>query len=147
MTLPRPLRPRRAPISEVEWLFFLDALPDKPADYCDDAENLDRYRLTTGHDITAPMKHPSYHESNFDYTEKRWYAVRDDVLAAWIEDRPGTRPSAWWRFEAPEPRLPRETEAGYLIRMNLWVPGEVKKWRGYIGFFGDKFEKWPKPKP
>src|SRR5215216_2401874 len=112
MTLPRPLRARRAPISEIEWLFFLDSLPDdkEPGDYTDE-ENLDLYRLETGHDITAPMQYPHYDEPNFDYTKKRWHAVSDDVLAAWIEARPGSRPPAWWRFEALEPRQRRETEA------------------------------------
>jgi hypothetical protein len=146
MTQPRPLRPRRAPISKIEWLYFLDNLPDDktPGDYTGE-ENLDLYRLETGHDFDAPMKHPIYHESNFDYTEKRWYAVRNEVMAAWIEARPGSRPPAWWRFEALEPRKPRETEAGYLTRMNLWAPGEVKAWKKRISFLGDKFHKWPKP--
>ena len=33
-----------------------------------------------------------------------WQAHRDEVLAEWIEDRPGTRPWAWWEFDAPEAR-------------------------------------------
>src|SRR5829696_9844388 len=105
MTLPRPLRARRAPISEIEWLFFLDAIPDnkEPGDYTEE-ENLDMYRLETGHDITVPLRHPNYDQRNFNYTEKRWHVVKDDVMAAWIEQHPGSRPGAWWRFEALEPR-------------------------------------------
>lgn len=30
-----------------------------------------------------------------------WAAVRDRVLADWIADDPGTRPWAWWLFDAP----------------------------------------------
>jgi hypothetical protein len=32
-----------------------------------------------------------------------WHRVRRDVLADWIAKRPGTRPLAWWRYEAPAP--------------------------------------------
>jgi hypothetical protein len=32
-----------------------------------------------------------------------WRLCRDAVLPAWIAERPGTRPWAWWRFDAPEP--------------------------------------------
>jgi hypothetical protein len=34
----------------------------------------------------------------------RWQEHGDDLLAEWIADHPGTRPWAWWRFDAPEPR-------------------------------------------
>ena len=30
-----------------------------------------------------------------------WQAVKDDILADWIEKRPGTRPHAWWLYDAP----------------------------------------------
>src|SRR5215207_9642710 len=142
MTLPRPLRARRAPISEVEWLFFLDSIPDdkEAADYTDD-ENLDLYRLETRHDINAPMRRPTYDERNFDYTEKRWHVVRGDVLAHWIEHHPGSRPTAWWKFEAHEPRKPRETQAMYLTRMGLWAPGE-KAWKRRLSRYKDQMLKW-----
>lgn len=29
-----------------------------------------------------------------------WAVARDDVLADWIADRPGTRPPVWWELEA-----------------------------------------------
>ncbi len=31
-----------------------------------------------------------------------WHAVRREVLPEWIAAHPGTRPLAWWRYEAPE---------------------------------------------
>ena len=35
-----------------------------------------------------------------------WRAHREEILAGWIKRRRGTRPSCWWRFDAPqEPRL------------------------------------------
>ena len=33
-----------------------------------------------------------------------WDRHRDVVLVAWIRKHPGTRPQAWWEFDAPEPR-------------------------------------------
>jgi hypothetical protein len=33
--------------------------------------------------------------------ERDWLAVRDELLATWIADRPGTRPHGWWFFDAP----------------------------------------------
>jgi hypothetical protein len=32
-----------------------------------------------------------------------WHAVRREVLPQWIAKHPGTRPLAWWRYEAPAP--------------------------------------------
>lgn len=33
-----------------------------------------------------------------------WESQRDEILAAWIRENPGTRPAAWWSFDAPGPR-------------------------------------------
>jgi len=43
---------------------------------------------------------------DFDAEEERrtWDSVKDQVLAEWIQQHPGTRPGAWWKFEAPGPR-------------------------------------------
>lgn len=30
-----------------------------------------------------------------------WEAVRDELLADWIRERPGRRPWGWWRYDAP----------------------------------------------
>ena len=35
-----------------------------------------------------------------------WEQHRDEVLREWIRDRPGSRPSYWWQFDAP--RLPED---------------------------------------
>lgn len=37
--------------------------------------------------------------------EGAWNEVRDEILADWIANSPGTRPSFWWRFDAPRQRL------------------------------------------
>lgn len=33
-----------------------------------------------------------------------WTRIRDEYLAQWAADHPGRRPSAWWTYDAPEPR-------------------------------------------
>ena len=75
-----------------------------------------------------------------------WMELRDELLPTWIEQHPGTRPYAWRRFEAPEPRrqvspgpesfgcplsfrgIPHdgmfETEAEYLERLGVLTPVE-----------------------
>lgn len=79
-----------------------------------------------------------------------WKAYRDEILKFWISGRftgglsfqltersepfkvspwiflrgfAGTRPWAWWRFDAPEP-LGDEDETDYLRRHDLLLPGE-----------------------
>jgi hypothetical protein len=70
-----------------------------------------------------------------------WTYHREELLAWWISDgssydlpnrkpwllyygAPGTRPWAWWRLEGHPPREPGETEAAYLTKHDLWLPGE-----------------------
>jgi hypothetical protein len=33
--------------------------------------------------------------------ERDWKAVREEILANWVRKHPGTRPWAWWRYDAP----------------------------------------------
>ena len=45
---------------------------------------------------------PVYHRSNDKAViQADWTRVRDELLQAWIGERPGTRPWAWWQFDAP----------------------------------------------
>jgi len=44
---------------------------------------------------------------NLPYEESEqgvWDQIRDEVLEAYVREHPGRRPSAFWRFDAPEPR-------------------------------------------
>ena len=98
--------------------------------------------------------------------EPAWREHGAAILAGWIEERPGTRPACWWRFDAPGPRLrlggigttcperwpayapllrlgietlwaavdqgdpPRfESQAAFLARHKLLLPGEAKRLR------------------
>lgn len=37
-----------------------------------------------------------------------WEEHRDAALADWVKERPGTRPSLWWRYDAPRWNAPKE---------------------------------------
>jgi hypothetical protein len=72
-----------------------------------------------------------------------WRAHADQIVSAWAMDHPGTRPSCWWRWDAPEPRkivawpetapdadaelvtMFIESEAGFLRRHDLLLDGEA----------------------
>ena len=40
---------------------------------------------------------------------------------------PGSRPWAWWQYEAPEPARPRESELAYLIRCGLLTAADRRR--------------------
>ena len=40
--------------------------------------------------------------TQFTLNESDWLEHRETVLELWIADNPGTRPSYWWQYEAPE---------------------------------------------
>lgn len=59
-----------------------------------------------------------------------WIGQADDptIRRPWcfaVPGGPGTRPWAWRQFEAPEPLPPGESEADYLTRLGLLLPGEA----------------------
>ena len=58
-----------------------------------------------------------------------WTQHKAAILKAWISDRPGTRPSIWWRLDAPEERPPGESETAFLRRHRLLTRGEEKRLR------------------
>jgi hypothetical protein len=53
-----------------------------------------------------------------------WEEKRTDILTDWIKTRPGSRPWAWWVYDAPEPRHEHESERAFLARHGLLAPGE-----------------------
>ena len=56
-----------------------------------------------------------------------WQAVGKSIVAEWAGNAPGTRPRCWWKFDAPEPRGAGETQAEYLRRHGLLLPGEEEQ--------------------
>lgn len=56
-----------------------------------------------------------------------WERHRAAVLAMWIAQRPGTRPSLWWTFDAPQERRRNEPDVAFLERLKLWAPAERER--------------------
>src|SRR6056297_1539328 len=55
--------------------------------------------------------------SEFDYfPEKLWPIWREYVLATWIKEKPGTRPAAWWLFDAPRMSAPGKLAGTFALR-------------------------------
>jgi hypothetical protein len=77
-------------------------------------------------------------EDDDDSIRELWHMLRDDILEQHTKRRPGTRPSAWWRFQATElrrtveliddedgePYEAEESQREYLTRMDLLTPIE-----------------------
>jgi hypothetical protein len=97
-------------------------------------------------------------EEGDEETKKRLYeSVKDELVPAHAHYRPGTRPWAWWEWDAPEPRLVikreldpdhddadcegrhtddcyvvyYEDDYGYLARLRLLFPEEKKIFKKY----------------
>ncbi len=112
MTRPRRARDRADELTDTEWNFINDG----PLDQADQMELLalraDQPNGKTGRTLKAI-----------------WRDHADDVIEAWIETRPGTRPSCWWRFDAREPRrrlggtgTPAHERLAYVRRLARGVP-------------------------
>lgn len=72
--------------------------------------------------------------------EAQWQNIRDRVVAAWITARPGSRPWAWWRFDAPQGEAPAWLRGTYQAgwwrapRRQLGGPAEGRVWPGDRAF-------------
>jgi hypothetical protein len=55
----------------------------------------------------ADLEHEAVDEATFFGRSllELWTANRHQLLAAWVEEHPGTRPSLWWRCDAPRQPL------------------------------------------
>lgn len=88
--------------------------------------------------------HPHQHVPVFrDEAERReaWETHRDELIRLNFVKKPlgilcgsgkgfGTRPLAWWEFDAPEPLRDGETELEFLQRHNLLTPEEKEHFGG-----------------
>ena len=59
-----------------------------------------------------------------DRLRTAWHDHGAQVLEAWIVEKPESRPSCWWLFDAPEPLPAGESQPDYLRRHNLIQTGE-----------------------
>ncbi len=87
----RRSRRRRQPISPGAWAWLTDAPMPSNVDQNDDFE------------ISLFFLDPQ------DLRDL-WETHRDEVLANWVRENPGTRPARWWEFDAP--RSPSGTYTG-----------------------------------
>lgn len=62
-----------------------------------------------------------------------WLAMRDDLLAAWIREAPGTRPWAWWEFDAPRWQPPYPPRCDQME----WALCRMPEPRRRLGGIGD----------
>ena len=86
---------------------------------------------------------PQQHADAIEEMRCDWELHRDRLLHWWITGEgepstmklwtfvsvnvPGTRPWAWWEFDAPEDAREGETERDYLVRLGLMLPGETER--------------------
>jgi len=61
-----------------------------------------------------------------------WEGHREEILARWISEKPGTRPSLWWVFDAP--RQPQGKYPGEWIDGRLPEPRKRKGGSGIATF-------------
>ena len=61
--------------------------------------------LKTGHDYFETFR-------GDDEQRTAWHDLRGEILPAWITERPGTRPHAWWMCECPAGEFRRRVDGG-----------------------------------
>jgi hypothetical protein len=73
-----------------------------------------------------------------------WRELGETITAEWAQDRPGRRPSSWWRFDAPEPRrrLKGCGEASWPDRLSRGLP---TGWHWPVAIPGGQFSGGPAP--
>ena len=89
-------RRRKPAISEYAWSVLTDAPP--PA-----GRHFEKYRLS-------------------DRLPSLWQEHGPAILTSWIEAKPGTRPSCWWKFDAPENRRRLGGTGDPLHDVSAYVP-------------------------
>lgn len=62
-----------------------------------------------------------------------WEKMREEILAEYISQHPGTRPWAWWHFEAPEPRRMVGDPKEVGLEPDDSPPDRSYKWKLYFG--------------
>lgn len=59
-----------------------------------------------------------------------WQGIREEVLPMWLKDHPGTRPAAWWDFEAPKDHRRQVGGSGYPDADSTLLKGIPSEWYG-----------------
>lgn len=58
------------------------------------------------------LRHDFFDELPGEHYRRAWQVLRDELLPAWIEEQPGTRPAAWWRCDMPRGTRRERTDSG-----------------------------------
>jgi hypothetical protein len=111
MTVPRRPRKKQVEISAVQWAFLCDDIPD-------DASDWERWELEANCVLGTCEK----------IVDRLWEAFGEIIVQRWAEERPGTRPSLWWRYDAP--RQPLGTYPG------VFFDGQLPQPRKRVGGIG-----------
>lgn len=88
-------------------------------------------KLASGHDFAFLEGRPVSLSPGLPVSfSESWQRLRGQILADWIREHPGTRPWAWWAFEASEPR--RQIAGGEARQPDQETgrPGDQALWRG-----------------
>ena len=85
-----------------------------------------RKELLSGPCLLAGLGYFDYAKNTCDLKRMGvdWKQLSGGLTATWLLEHPGTRPYAWWLFDAPEPRLEGESERAYLERHKLLESSE-----------------------
>jgi hypothetical protein len=120
--MPRSKRKPRGPglqdLTPGERAYFMDTpLSGEELDAL--GERWTNYRIWTNSSTFG-----SKYDGGYGYYEGRWKAHCDEVLKDYTAERPGMRPSTWWRWSAPVPFKGKESTWEYLDRVGGWIDGE-----------------------
>jgi hypothetical protein len=86
---------------------------------------------------TEPSDNPFVREfSSDDKLREAWEVHREFIVAHWIKEHPGSRPSYWWKYSAPEPRrrlggigTPTDEAFNYVPSYRFGIPDSwVNQW-------------------
>lgn len=91
------LRRQSIPVTPLQWAYLTDQWRpgEEPPEGSDPAELFF---------FEAEVRHGPGPASDRLPLSEAWQLVREPLLEAWTEHAAGTRPAAWWRWDAPEPR-------------------------------------------
>lgn len=68
----------------------------------------------------------------YSFAHRDWVKVRDEIMAAWLEDFPGSRPWAWWNWDAPKKLTGAGPDAA--LKKRLKVSGSGTPAGSHLGF-------------
>jgi hypothetical protein len=96
--------------------------------------------LHPGRGFSTIHRGPGGDFTDYDALRAGWEILRGELLPKWIAEHPGTRPYAWWLFDAPERR--QRTDGvqhpfdNRVRRQRIEAAGEGLKKTGYELYYG-----------